>query len=227
MDRSINIIVRKDPMSTSRREGAAMRETPPDRRARRRQQRADEVYQAAIALFMERGYDNTTMDDISDRADVARTSVFNYYPKKSAFLDEWIARRRVRADTAVHLQPLDQGSIEEILGRYLDELARVNVETRAEAAALMAISRGHTHVSNASASSLDVSPLDTELAAYVLAAADRGEIRTDVDAGRVGLLLANGYFASVLRWLEKDPSPFDLREELRGLLDIVLRGVLR
>jgi AcrR family transcriptional regulator len=184
------------------------------------------VYQAAIELFVERGYDNTTMDDIAERADVARTSVFNYYPKKSAFLDEWISRRRLRADATTHLRQLDPHNIEEVLASYLDELAKINVETRAEAAALMAVSWGHTHGPDSSPSSLRVTPLGDELAAYIAIATDRGEIRPNIEAGRVGLLLANGYFAAVLRWLEQDLPPVDLRDELRGLLNIVLRGIL-
>jgi hypothetical protein len=65
-----------------------------------------------------------------------------------------------------------------------------------------------------------------ELAAYIAIASDRGEIRSKIEVWRLGLLLADGYFAAVLRWLEHDPSPFDLHDELRGLLNIILRGIL-
>jgi AcrR family transcriptional regulator len=37
------------------------------------------VLAAALELFVERGYDNTTMDEIAERADVARAAVFNYF----------------------------------------------------------------------------------------------------------------------------------------------------
>ncbi len=36
------------------------------------------MFAAAVELFVERGFDATTMDDIADRADVARATVFNY-----------------------------------------------------------------------------------------------------------------------------------------------------
>ncbi|MFI5428988.1 TetR/AcrR family transcriptional regulator [Aeromicrobium sp. UC242_57] len=71
------------------------------RRQRRRSERRDRVYAAAIGLFTERGYEGTTMDDIAVRADVARTSVFNYFERKSAFLDDWAARRRALAFAGV------------------------------------------------------------------------------------------------------------------------------
>jgi len=200
-------------------------EASPGRRARRRRQRANEVYEAAVELFVERGYEKTTMEDIADRADVARASVFNYFPRKAAFLDEWISRRRRRAEEAIGLELLDGRSFEELLGSYLDELARVNIETRAEAVALMAVALGHTHVSG-SPSSLTVPPLASEFANYVARGIVQGEFGSEVHSSRVGILLAHGYFASVIHWTEEEPAPFDLRDELHGLLDIVLRGIL-
>lgn len=40
-----------------------------------------------MALFVEKGFDSTTMEDIAELADVARATVFNHFPRKSAFLD--------------------------------------------------------------------------------------------------------------------------------------------
>jgi len=50
-----------------------------DRRVRRRQEVRRRVYRAAVELFVERGFDATTMDDIAERADVARATVFNHF----------------------------------------------------------------------------------------------------------------------------------------------------
>jgi AcrR family transcriptional regulator len=193
-------------------------ENRPDRRARRRLQRSNEVYEAAIALFVERGYDATTMGDIADRADVARTSVFNYFPRKAAFLYEWIERRRRRA--AIATQGLDDQPIAEILASYLGELAGINVAGRAEAAVLMPLTFHYVETGPTT-----VGPLGDTLAAYVKRAAERREIRAGVSPAIVGTLIANGYFATVLQWLCAQPPPFDLREELRQMLDIVLHGI--
>ena len=42
----------------------------------------DRLAQAAFALFRERGYDQTTVDDITERAGVGRTTFFRYYRSK-------------------------------------------------------------------------------------------------------------------------------------------------
>jgi AcrR family transcriptional regulator len=47
------------------------------------------------------------MDDIAERADVARATVFNHFPRKAAFIDEWTARRQERAAVALGINDLD------------------------------------------------------------------------------------------------------------------------
>jgi AcrR family transcriptional regulator len=95
-----------------------------DGRTRRRLERSNDVYLAAVGLFIDQGYDATTMDDIADRADVSRASVFNYFPRKVQFLEEWASRRRHQAVDAVRLKHLEDDPIGDILARYFDELAR-------------------------------------------------------------------------------------------------------
>ena len=69
------------------------------------------MYAAAISLFVEKGFDNTTMDDIAERADVARATVFNHFPRKAAFIDEWTARRRERAAVALRIDDLESAPL--------------------------------------------------------------------------------------------------------------------
>ena len=117
-----------------------------DRRARRRQEARDRVYHAAVELFIERGFDATTMDDIADRADVARATVFNYFQRKTAFLDEWAALRRRKAQAAVQRRHLRDHALPEILARYMIELARLSTQARIETVALMGAAIHTTNV---------------------------------------------------------------------------------
>jgi AcrR family transcriptional regulator len=56
--------------------------TPPDRRARKRQATRQLISDAATRLFFERGFDQVTVDDIAEAADVGRMTVFNHFPRK-------------------------------------------------------------------------------------------------------------------------------------------------
>lgn len=193
--------------------------TAPDRRTRRREERRDEVYRTAVELFVERGYENTTMEDIADRADVARATVFNHFQRKSAFIDEWATRRRQRATTALRDEHLEDHPVDEVLSGYMRALAWINIATRVETVALMSAAVHFTNV-------LGNPALGHDLARYVELGQSRGEVRRDVDAGQAGILLAAGYFTNLTNWISVEPEPFDLGEQLQNLLAIVLRGIV-
>ena len=50
------------------------------RRERRRLETRDRLYRAALELFGERGFLETTVEDITEAADVGKGTFFNYFP---------------------------------------------------------------------------------------------------------------------------------------------------
>ena len=52
---------------------------PPGLRERKRQQTRERLTRAAMALFLERGFEATTLDDIAAAADISRRSFFHYF----------------------------------------------------------------------------------------------------------------------------------------------------
>jgi len=80
----------------------------PNRRERRRTEIRERLYRAALRLFAERGYFATTVEDITEAADVGKGTFFNYFPTKEHVLatygDERVAAveralQKVRAGT--------------------------------------------------------------------------------------------------------------------------------
>jgi AcrR family transcriptional regulator len=192
-------------------EGAGPVETA---RARRRGQRRDRVFDAAVELFVEQGYEATTMDDIAARADVARTSVFNYFERKSAFLDEWSARRRARA---FHALPgtATTGSLRDELSAIMQELAALSGGSRRETTALIGAAVVALDL-------LDDHPLTHEFTSVL--DRRRAELRPGVEPALIGMTIATGYFAILRAWIGPGRAPFDLRERLIDLVDLLLGG---
>jgi AcrR family transcriptional regulator len=55
---------------------------PPDRRSRKRLVTRQGISNVATLLFLERGFDHVTVDEIAAAADVGRMTVFNHFPRK-------------------------------------------------------------------------------------------------------------------------------------------------
>ena len=58
-------------------------------RERNKQRVAQRIIAAAMELFKTRGCQQTTMDDIADKAEISRGTLFNYFPSKDALLLPW------------------------------------------------------------------------------------------------------------------------------------------
>jgi len=56
--------------------------TSPRRRERRKEARPAEIIEAALALFIERGFGATRIEDVARRAGVAKGTLFVYFPTK-------------------------------------------------------------------------------------------------------------------------------------------------
>jgi AcrR family transcriptional regulator len=70
------------------------------------------IVRAAIELFVEQGYVGTTMDDIAERAAVARRTIYNQFGSKAALLIAAINDRAVGADE--RSQESDQRAVREL-----------------------------------------------------------------------------------------------------------------
>ncbi|MFJ3895758.1 TetR/AcrR family transcriptional regulator [Streptomyces sp. NPDC090083] len=205
----------KIPDTTAATEGGAT----VGRQERRRRKLHDHLYDTAVGLFVAHGFETTTMEQIAEAADVARATVFNHYAQKVGFLEEWGARRRARVGEILGAQHAENLPVDDRLRRYLEEMADLNIASRAETSVLMDASARYGRL-------LQDPSLEVDLARIVEEGLRRGEIRADVDCGQAGALLAMCYFSTILRWIREEPAPFDLQERLGGALDIVLTGLL-
>jgi len=194
----------------------------PSRRERKKDATRERIAVAALELFSERGYEATTVDDIAARADVAKGTFFNYYPRKEAVLDALAERtitelqevtRRLLASRA-HSRRKLVTFVHEISRRHLrnPRLARVHV-TR-----LMASRYDPTHGIAARIRSLVQSLIEQGQSA--------GELRRGIDAARASAVIQAMALGTLLAWFASDTPRFDLEEELQNRLALILDGLV-
>ncbi|MFW6287416.1 MAG: TetR/AcrR family transcriptional regulator, partial [bacterium] len=63
------------------------------------------IIEAAISLFDEFGIDETTMEQISETADVARGTLYNYFSSKEAIINEFI-EQSLKEHKSIRIQDL-------------------------------------------------------------------------------------------------------------------------
>jgi len=54
---------------------------PVGRRERKKEETRHRIFVAALKLFNDNGFEATTIDDITARADVSKGTFFNYFPR--------------------------------------------------------------------------------------------------------------------------------------------------
>jgi AcrR family transcriptional regulator len=81
---------------------------PPGLRERKRQQTRERLTRSAMALFLERGFEATTLDDIAAAADISRRSFFHYFASKEDVVFAWQEESMAALIAAVAARPNDE-----------------------------------------------------------------------------------------------------------------------
>ncbi|MFG3151678.1 TetR/AcrR family transcriptional regulator [Streptomyces sp. NPDC048219] len=193
---------------------------PLGRRERSKQRVRDAIYSAALSLFAAQGYDRTTIDQITEQADVARGTFFNYFQRKEDLVTAWAEDRAVRLEACMEETLHADHDVTVHLTRCVTALAEFNAAELTYAPAMVEawVKAGRP---------LTEEPYTGRIFARIIEEGRRqGQISTDVDPLRVGNLLRDAYLGALYRWSRDPAAATPLHTELRELLRIVLDGVL-
>lgn len=78
------------------------------RRERKRRRTRGRIEQVAMTLFLERGFDQTTIEDITETADISKRSFFDYFPSKEEVVFAWQDSFADHLAEAVAARPADE-----------------------------------------------------------------------------------------------------------------------
>lgn len=101
---------------------APMRQ-PSGRRERKKQQTRQHIASVALRLFLERGFDQVTVTEVADIADVSANTVYNYFPTKEELF--FGLHRPMETELAKRIQQRQQG---QTLLAFLREDLRFSLE---------------------------------------------------------------------------------------------------
>ncbi|WP_234553908.1 TetR/AcrR family transcriptional regulator [Thermus caliditerrae] len=188
-----------------------------------KKRRRERIFQAAMALFRQQGFRETTATDIAKAAHVSRGTFFNYYPYKEAVLLEYgsLLLADLRGEVR---RRLAQGEDPLALLRYL--FGRLAAFTQAEKDLLLPLLYELLNPDPIRAKAAFMAlPLGDLIAEVLKPLRDKGVVRQDLSLERMGRTLADLYFLAALRWAAYTPNR-DFGGEVEKSLSLALEGIL-
>ncbi len=196
------------------------------RRERKKEETRRRITLAALELFHEKGFEATTVDEITERADVAKGTFFNYFPRKESVLEalsqEWMERAE---EHMVYHGKTSSERIKAIFGG----VAQAYGEDRALARMLVRVSMERM---------VRPEPDATRTGLYSLVATairdgqECGEFRDDLAVDAVFGVVASVFMGTLIWWVGGGPhqmliarSNVNLHDAVEGQLEIALEGI--
>ncbi|GAA1646740.1 TetR/AcrR family transcriptional regulator [Microbacterium flavum] len=178
------------------------------------------VLQVAVQLFIEQGYDATSVSDLAARLGLSKSALYHHFSSKEELLGLALDDALGALEKALQDTLASGGTPTERLTLLIRDAVGVLID-RLPAVTLLLRVRGNTPVELAAMERRR--RFDQQVTALVRQAQDAGEIRTDVDAA-VATRLMFGMLNSVVEWYRPDgPAPQGVLAE--DIVTVILQGV--
>jgi AcrR family transcriptional regulator len=191
------------------------------RRERKKEETKGRILEAAFDLFRKHGVEATTVEQICEKADVAKGTFFNYFPHKEAvfgYLSQtWVAEAEEKIGEILAKGTPAWSKLRDV---FIGFASFYEEERELSKHMVMEWTR-HMH-----------DPEDqvccrwANLGAHVARQLQKkGELRADVPAERASRVMEEVYHGTITEWLEGPEPPFSLKDEIRKRLNLVMEGL--
>jgi AcrR family transcriptional regulator len=191
-----------------------------DRRSRRSAETRERLFAASVRLFAEKGFAETTVEDITNAADVGKGTFFNYFPSKEHILVAFSDMQLGKLERFVEAARISKESMRAFFRTMSQQMTSEPAKKPDFMRALL----------QANLSSLSVRNVMRErntrgehlLSQLVQIGQERGEFRRDVSAVEMARVFRQMTFGTVLLWsVYGDDS---LAERIDRAIDILWTG---
>jgi AcrR family transcriptional regulator len=170
----------------------------PDRRQRRSAEIRERLFRAALALFTKKGFAETTVEDITEAADVGKGTFFNYFPSKDHILIAFGEMQLAKLEAAI----AEVRRTKESIPQFMRSLgARMTQEPARNPEIMRALLQAYLSTTPVREAMLDlqkrVQALHTQM---IRLGQEQGEIRSDLPAEEIAYAFRQTIFGTVLIW---------------------------
>jgi AcrR family transcriptional regulator len=149
-------------------------------------------------MFAERGFVKTTVEDITDAADVGKGTFFNYFRSKEELLNSFGETRIAKIQKALREALEGREPVKSVVRRLYFNLALEPTRTRDLTRSMMLTMLSNESVREFACARLHQSAALT--AKIFSLGQDRGEVRRDVRASDLAQSFKESHFGAILLW---------------------------
>ncbi|HKA29850.1 MAG TPA: TetR/AcrR family transcriptional regulator [Candidatus Binatia bacterium] len=187
-------------------------------RAEKKNKLRGRIFENAIQLFKERGFDEVTIDDIVGQLEISQATFFNYFPSKDAILHQAAEDTVGRYRDMLEQEVGSDIPTSEKIRRLLEAMGR-GIETDKRFYRTL-FTRSVLHFGN-----VRVEGILSDLSAALMREGQRrGEIDAEYDPHELSDIFIGTYYAIIMRWLHGNDDQ-SLVERLHRGAAIFLSGV--
>ena len=198
----------------------------PDRRGRRRQRTASHLSATAFKLFELQGYEAVSMEQIADKADVAKATLYNYFPVKEALIAHRF-REDIAAGMAERATALAAHKTFEARMRYLlRESAAWHTERKTYLPHYLRFLTSQAHYGGETPRGRVQDSGTRQILTVMFQAAQKsGEVSTRLTASQIAWSFEYLLFGAVTAWLTEPGK--SLAERFLAAFELAMHGVVR
>lgn len=176
-----------------------------NRRERHRTEMRERIFRSALELFAERGYLETTVEDITEAADVGKGTFFNYFPTKEHVLAHYGEERLEEIERSLERARDGKEAVIAVLKDLATDLAGQSSESP-------------DLIRSVFAANLSCAPVRAELQKRIQRARQllseilalgqqRGEIRRDLSPSELARLIRMVFMGVTIAWAINPDAP--------------------
>jgi AcrR family transcriptional regulator len=173
-------------------------EVSPGRRQRRSAEIRERLFSAALSLFAEKGFSETTVEDITEAADVGKGTFFNYFPSKDHILLAFGEMQLTKLEAAIE----NARRTNEPMPEFLRSLGlRMTQEPTRNPGIIRTILQAFLSTTPVRESMVDLQKRAHALHTQIIQLGqERGEIRNDLPATKIAYVFRQTIFGTLLMW---------------------------
>lgn len=179
----------------------------------------NKIIEVAGRLFKEKGFDNTSVDEITREAEIGKGTFFNYFPTKETLLIDFAKQKEELVYNLVRNELKKSTSTKEKIKNTLVLVAKSNEKDK-ELTKLFVFEylRHYGYEERRSRS------LNTILYDLLEKGVKTGEVKSSIDVKRAAENITGIYFSSLMEWLWSK-SDYSFSEDISKKIDMVFDGI--